>query len=197
VIEDPSQPIYIEGYHTVNNQHPDFQALNLLGRIMSGGRTSRLYRRMVVDDQSALQVGAQNGYPGNKYPGLYINFVIPNQNVDMSDVEQTLREEYQKVIDEGVTQEELDRVRTNTRAGLVRTLTSNSGIARTMASAHVNGGSWKTAFTNIEKLNEVTVEDIQRVAETYIKKTNRTVGMIKNAEQESEDDEMASNQENE
>jgi predicted Zn-dependent peptidase len=66
-----------------------------------------------------------------------------------------------------------------------------------MASAHVNGGSWKTAFTNIEKLNEVTVEDIQRVAETYIKKTNRTVGMIKNAEQESEDDEMASNQENE
>jgi predicted Zn-dependent peptidase len=43
----------------------------------------------------------------------------------------------------------------------------------------------------------VTVEDIQRVAETYIKKTNRTVGMIKNAEQESEDDEMASNQENE
>lgn len=197
VIEDQSQPIYIEGYHTVNNQHPDFQALNLLGRIMSGGRTSRLYRRMVVEDQSALQVGAQNGYPGNKYPGLFINFVIPNQNVDMSEVEETLREEYQKVIDEGVTREELDRVRTNTRAGLVRTLTSNSGIARTLASAHVNGGSWKTAFTNIEELNEVTVEDIQRVAETYIKKNNRTVGMIKNAEQESDDDEMANNQENE
>jgi len=196
VIEEQSQPIYVEGYHTVNNQHPDFQAINLLGSIMSGGRTSRLYRRMVVEDQSVLQIQALNGYPGTKYPGLFINYAIPNQGVDMADIEQTIREEYQKVIDEGVTQEELERVRTNTRAGLVRTLTSNSGIAQTMASAHVNSGSWKTAFTNIDRLNEVTVEDIQRVAETYIKKSNRTVGMIKNVEQES-DDEMANNEEGE
>ena len=196
VIEEQSQPIYLEGYHTVNNQHPDFQAINLLGSIMSGGRTSRLYRRMVVEDQSVLQIQALNGYPGTKYPGLYLNYAIPNQGVDMADIEQTIREEYQKLIDEGVTQEELDRVKTNTRASLVRTLTSNSGIAQTMASAHVNGGSWKTAFTNIDRLNEVTVEDIQRVAETYIKKSNRTVGMIKNVEPES-DDEMVSNEEEE
>ena len=197
VIEEQSQPIYVEGYHSVNNQHPDFQAMTLLGSIMTGGRTSRLYRRMVVEDQTALQVQAVNGLPGAKYPGLYLNYAVPNQGVDMADVEQTIREEYQKVIDEGVTQEELDRVKTNTRAGLVRTLTSNSGIAQTMASAHVNGGSWKTAFTNIDRLNNVTVEDIQRVAETYIKKSNRTVGMIKNVEPESDDDGMASNDENE
>jgi len=196
VIEEQSQPIYVEGYHTVNNQHPDFQAINLLGSIMSGGRTSRLYRRMVVEDQLVLQIQALNGYPGTKYPGLYLNYGIPNQGVDMADIEQTIREEYQKLIDEGVTQEELDRVKTNIRASLVRTLTSNSGIAQTMASAHVNGGSWKTAFTNIDRLNEVTVKDIQRVAETYIKKSNRTVGMIKNVEPES-DDEMVSNEEEE
>jgi Zn-dependent M16 (insulinase) family peptidase len=46
----------------------------------------------------------------------------------------------------------------------------------------------------IEKLNEVTVEDIQRVAETYIKKSNRTVGMIKNVEEDSSDDEMVNNE---
>jgi predicted Zn-dependent peptidase len=196
VIEEQSQPIYIEGYNTVSNQHPDFQALTLLGGIMSNGRTSRLYRRMVIDDQSALQAQAAMGYPATKYPSLFLNYVIPSQDVDLADVEQTLREEYQKVFDEGVTQEELDRVRTNIRAGLVRTLTSNSGIAQTMATAHVNGGSWTTAFTNIDKYNDVTVEDIQRVAQTYIKKSNRTVGMIKNVEQES-DDEMASNEEEE
>lgn len=196
VIEEQSQPIYIEGYHTVDNQHPDFQALNLLGNILSSGRTSRLYKKMVVEDQTALQVGAQNGYPGSKYPGMFINFVIPNRGVDMADVEQTLREEYQKVIDEGVTEEELDRVRTNARASLVRSLTSNSGIARQLASAHVNGGSWKTAFTDLDRLSEVTVDDIQRVAETYIKKSNRTVGMIKNV-QDDGDDEMASNEDEE
>jgi len=189
VIEEQSQPIYLEGYHTVNNQHPDYQPLNLLASILTTGRTSRLYRKMVVEDQTALQVGAQNGYPGSKYQGMFINFVIPNQGVDMEDVEQTLRDEFQKIIDEGVTEEELERVRTNARASLVRRLTSNQGIAQTLAFAHVNGGDWRTAFTDLDRLNDVTINDIQRVAETYIKKSNRTVGMIQNVQ----DDEMVSN----
>jgi len=189
VIEEQSQPIYLEGYHTVNNQHPDYQPLNLLASILTTGRTSRLYRKMVVEGQTALQVGAQNGYPGSKYQGMFITFVIPNQGVDMEDVEQTLRDEFRKIIEEGVTEEELERVRTNARAGLVRRLTSNQGIAQTLAFAHVNGGDWRTAFTDLDRLNDVTVDDIQRVAETYFKKSNRTVGMIKNVQE----DEMVSN----
>lgn len=188
VIEERSQPIYVEGYHVVSNQHPDYQALNLLGNIMTSGRTSRLYRKMVVEDQSVLQVASLNGYPGSKYPGLFITYAVPNQGVDMEDIENTLRSEFQKVIDEGVTQEELDRARTNARANLVRRLTSNQGIAQTLAFAHVNGGSWKTAFTDLERLNDVTVDDIQRVAATYIKKNTRTVGMIINVP-----DDVASN----
>jgi predicted Zn-dependent peptidase len=189
VIEESSQPIYIEGYHTVNNQHPDYQALTLMSSILTSGRTSRLYRRMVVEDQTALQVSSFNGYPGSKYPGLFIMYAIPNQGVDMERIEETLREEFQRIIDEGVTEEELERVRTNARANLVRSLTSNQGIAQTMAFAHVNGGSWKTAFTNLDRLTDVTVDDIQRVAKEYIKKNTRTVGMIKNVQ----DDEVASN----
>ncbi len=184
VIEERSQPIYLEGYHTVSNQHPDYQALNLLSGIMTTGRTSRLYRRMVVEDQTALQVGTNNGFPSSKYPGMFITFVVPNQGVDMSEVEATLREEYQRIIDEGVTEEELNRVRTNSRASLVRRLTSNQGIAQTMAFAHVNGGSWKTAFTDLERLEDVTVDDIQRVAEKYIRKQTRTVGKIENVQDE-------------
>ena len=182
VIEEQSQPIYLEGYHTVSSQHPDYQALNLLSGIMTSGRTSRLYRKMVVEDQTALQVGSKNGFPSSKYPGMFITFVVPNQGVDMDDVEETLRAEFQTIIDEGVSQEELDRVRTNSRASLVRSLTSNSGIAQTMAFAHVNGGDWKTAFTNLERLNDVTVDDIQRVAEKYIRKQTRTVGKIENVQ---------------
>ena len=184
VIEERSQPIYVEGYHAVHNQHPDYQALNLLSNILTSGRTSRLYRRMVVDDQSALQASSLNGYPGSKYPGMFVIYVIPNQGVEMQTVEETLREELQKIVDEGVTEEELNRVRTNARAGLVRTLTSNSGIAQTLASAHINGGDWRTAFTNLDRLSNVTTDDIQRVAEQYLIKSNRTVGMIVNEQSE-------------
>jgi predicted Zn-dependent peptidase len=189
VIEERSQPIYIEGYHTVDNQHPDYEALNLLSSILSSGRTSRLYRRMVVEDETALQASSLNGYPGSKYPGMFLMYVIPNQGVDMETVESTLREEIQKIMDDGVSEEELNRVRTNARAGLVRTLTSNSGIAQTLAFAHVNGGDWRTAFTNLERLTEVTTDDIRRVASEYLRKNNRTVGMIRNVQ----DDDVASN----
>lgn len=183
VIEERSQPIYMEGYHAVDNQHPDYQALSLLSNILSSGRTSRLYRRMVVDDEIALQASSLNGYPGNKYPGMFLIYVIPNQGVEMETVEETLREELQKIADEGVTEEELDRVRTNARAGLVRTLTSNPGIAQTLAMAHVNGGNWRTAFTNLDRLSEVTTDDIQRVANEYLKKNSRTVGLIRNVQE--------------
>lgn len=189
VIEERSQPIYIEGYHAVNNQHPDYQALNLLSNILSSGRTSRLYRRMVVEDQIALQASTLNGYPGSKYPGLFLAFVVPNQDVDMQTVEETLREELRKIKEEGVTEEELNRARTNARANLVRSLTSNQGIAQSLAFAHVNSGSWRALFTNIDRLNDVTPEDIQRVANEYLKKNTRTVGMIVNVQ----DDEVATN----
>jgi predicted Zn-dependent peptidase len=189
VIEERSQPIYIEGYHAVNNQHPDYQALNLLSNILTSGRTSRLYRRMVVDDEIALQVSTLNGFPGSKYPGLFLAYVIPTQDVDMETVESTLREELRKIKDEGVTEEELNRARTNARANLVRSLTSNQGIAQSLAFAHVNSGSWRALFTNIDRLNDVSPEDIQRVAQEYFKKNTRTVGMIVNVQ----DDEVASN----
>jgi predicted Zn-dependent peptidase len=189
VIEERSQPIYIEGYHVVNNQHPDYQALNLLSNILSSGRTSRLYRRMVVEDQIALQASTINGYPGSKYPGLFLAFVVPNQDVDMETVESTLREELQIIKEDGVTEEELNRARTNARANLVRSLTSNQGIAQSFAFAHVNSGNWRALFTNIDRLNEVTPDDIRRVAQEYLKKNTRTVGMIVNVQ----DDEVASN----
>src|SRR5690625_7612845 len=58
VIEEESQPILIAGYHTVDQLHDDFAALTLLASILSDGRTSRLYSRLVQDEQQALAVQA-------------------------------------------------------------------------------------------------------------------------------------------
>src|SRR5690625_6884659 len=63
VIEEESQPILIAGYHTVDQLHDDFAALTLLASILSDGRTSRLYSRLVQDEQQALAVQAVTGFP--------------------------------------------------------------------------------------------------------------------------------------
>ena len=175
-----AQPFYLTGYHTVNKQHVDAEAMNLLSSILSNGRTSRLYKRLVEEDESALAVVAFNGFPGEKYESLFLTFTVPNRGVELSTIEQTINEEIQKVKDGAITQSELDRARTKARADLVRSLDNNSGLALSLAKNEAQMGDWRTLFTRLEKLENVTLEDLQRVAKTYLKKDNRTVGILKN-----------------
>lgn len=184
VIEESSQPWFMMGFHGVEENHPDAKALDLLGSILAQGRTSRLYRRMIVEEQSALNAGAFSGFPGSKYQSLFLAYVLPNQGVDMENVESTMLEEIEKVKEGDVRQSELDRVRTNARANLIRGLDSNSGLALSLAEAQGKHDDWRTIFTDLDELNEVTLEDIKRVAETYLVKRSRTVGMIQTEEEE-------------
>lgn len=190
-IQGQSQPFFIMGYHTVAQDHPDSKALQLLGSILSGGRTSILYKRMVEEEQTALQVSAFNGYPGQKYETLFATLAIPNQNVGVDTMETSILEEIETIKNEGVSQEALDRARTNARANLIRSLDSNSGLASSLASAENLRGDWRKVFTDIEELNSVTIDDIQRVANTYLTKDNRTVGAIVTEDDNSSSGEVA------
>ena len=178
MIKGQSQPFLLMGYHTVAQDHPDSKALQLLGSVLSGGRTSRLYKKMVEGEKQALAVQALNGYPGQKYETMFLTFAVPNQGVSVDTLEATILNEIEKIKNGDLKQAELDRVRTNARANLIRSLDSNAGLAQTFASAESQQGDWKKVFTNLEKLKEVTLDDIQRVAQKYLTKDNRTVGTI-------------------
>jgi predicted Zn-dependent peptidase len=181
VMEDNSQPFMLMGYPTVASHHPDFQALNLLGNIISSGRTSRLYKRLVEKDQLALEVLALNGFPGTKYQTMFLSLFVPNQGADLATIESVFEEELNAVKQGAITQEELDRSRSNIRAGLIRSLADNSSLALSLATAHAQKGDWRTVFTDVEALNAVTVADLTRVANTYLVPQKRTVGSIVNA----------------
>jgi predicted Zn-dependent peptidase len=193
IIEDDSQPFFIAGYHTVHQMHEDWPALQLLGSIISEGRTSRLYRRMVQDEQLALSVQAFNGFPGTKYPSLFVTFAVPNQGIGLDIIEATIDEEIQKTKDGDITQEELDRAVTNARADLVRSMNNNMGLALQLAETHGQQGDWRRVFTYLDDLQNVTLDDLQRVANQYLVQKNRTVGKIVNRDAE----EIAASSDNE
>ncbi|MBO6585715.1 MAG: insulinase family protein [Gracilimonas sp.] len=180
-IEQQSQPFLLLGYHTVNDQHPDHNALNLLSNILVGGRTSKLYKRLVEKEQVALGFQNLNGVPGTKYESMFALLAVPNRGYDTDTLETAIYEELEKIKNGEITQEELDRVRTNARAGLIRGLDSNSGLAVRLGQAQSLQGDWRKVFTNLEDLEAVTIEDIQRVAKKYLVKENLTVGSIVNA----------------
>lgn len=180
VIEDNSQPYFLAGYHTVGQMHDDWAALQLLGSIIAEGRTSRLYRRMVQDEELALAIQAFNGYPGTKYPSMFITFAVPNQGVSLDVIESVIDEEILKIKEGDIRQDELTRAVTNARATLVRSLDSNLGLALSLAENHAQQGDWRRLFTYMEDLQAVTLDDLQRVANQYLIPMRRTVGMIVN-----------------
>lgn len=179
-IKGQSQPFLLMGYHTVPEGHPDFQSLQLLSSILSGGRTSILYKKMVEEQETALQVASFNGFPGTKQTPLFITLAVPNRNVSVDTLKSTILDEIENIKNDGVSQEQLDRARTNARANLIRSLDSNIGIARMLAQTEAQRGNWRKVFTDIQKLQNITVDDIQRVAKEYLTKDNLTVGSIVN-----------------
>lgn len=181
VIEGSSQPIMLIGYHGVSDTHPDFEALGLLGTIISSGRTSVLYKKLVEEEQLALQVGAFNGFPGTKYQSMFLNLAVPNSGVSLDTLEQRIYDEIEIVKGGSITQEELDRARTNLRAGIIRGLANNTGLALNFASTHATKGNWRDVFLQLERYEAVTLDDLQRAANQYLIKQKRTVGSVINA----------------
>jgi predicted Zn-dependent peptidase len=173
-----SQPWYLEGYHRPELNHPDSVVYDLIGDLLSGGRTARLYKSLVEQQQVALTAQGFGGFPGNKFPNLMLFYALTAPGRSVDEVETALRAEIERLKTEPVSQTELDRVKTQARAGLLRSLDSNSGMAQLLLEYEVKTGSWRNLFAELNRLAGVTAADIQRVAQATFTPQNRTIGRI-------------------
>ncbi|MFQ5662463.1 MAG: M16 family metallopeptidase [Terriglobia bacterium] len=173
-----SQPILVLGYHKPSIRHPDTAVFNAVQDILAGGRTSRLYRSLVQEKKLAVVAGGFPGFPGQKFPNLFIFFSVAAAGHSNQENQEAMLAEIERLQSELVTEEELNRVKQRARARLVQQLSSNSGLAGQLAFYQVVTGDWRTLFRRLEAIDQVTREDIQRVAQTYFIKRNRTVGYL-------------------
>ena len=77
IIREATQPFYIEGYHRPDYRDPDDSVYDAITDIFSNGRTARLYRSLVRDQQIAAEAEGFSGFPGDKYPGLFAFYAVP------------------------------------------------------------------------------------------------------------------------
>ena len=118
------------------------------------------------------------GLPGNKYPGLFLFYAVPAKGHTNQECEEALNVEIERLKTELVSPEELQKAKTRSRAGLIRQLDSNSGLAEQLTFYEVVTGDWRNLFRQLDEIDQVTAEDIQRVAKEYFTTKNRTVGVI-------------------
>jgi predicted Zn-dependent peptidase len=178
MLQLPSQPWYLEGYHRPGIKHPDNVVYEIIGRLLSDGRTSRLYKSLVEEKQLAISAQGFSGFPGDKYPNLMLLYALTAPNHTVDEVAVALRGEIERLKTEPVSPQELDRVKTQARADVLRSLDSNTGMARSLVEYDVKTGDWRNLFKDLEAIAAVTPADIQRVARVTFQPENRTIGRL-------------------
>jgi predicted Zn-dependent peptidase len=178
VIHDPSQPVYIEGYHRPNYRDPDDAVYDAISDIMSNGRVSRLYRSLVRDQQIAAGAEGGSGFPGDKYPGLFYFIAAPLPGHTPEQMRDAIHKEIEKLKTADVTDAELAMYKTRARADLLRGLADNQGLANDLAQYQTRYGDWRELFLQLDNVDKVTKTDIRRVANKVFISSNRTEAWI-------------------
>ncbi|NJO40681.1 MAG: insulinase family protein [Cyanobacteria bacterium CRU_2_1] len=177
VLELPSEPWYLEGYQRPAITAPDNAVYQMIASLLVGGRTSRLYKSM-IEQQLALNVDVSNSFPGDRYSNLMLLYALTAPNHTIEEVATALDTEIQRLKTEPVSAEELDRVKTQTRASLLQALASNQGMASLLPEYEAKTGSWRNLFEELKEIDAVTAEDVQRVAQELFQPQNLTIGKL-------------------
>jgi predicted Zn-dependent peptidase len=179
-----AQRLVLLGYHKPDINDPDNAVYDALGSVLSEGRSSRLNRSLVQDKKLAVNAFGQPGFPGQKYPNLFLfgAFVAPGKTND--EVEKAMLTQIDRLKTELVTADELEGIKNRARAGLIHNFNENSQMAQDLAQWQVLTGDWRNLFRYLDKLNAVTAQDIQRVAKKTFTEGNRSVGVIEPLEQQ-------------
>lgn len=179
-------PLVRVGFHSARQGTKDFYALDAMTMVLSQGRSARTTQHII---NKGLAVNAWAHNPDNRYGGMVILGGSPNEPdtlqglsekemreaylKDCRSLEEILLAEVDKLKTTPVSPSELKRIKKLNQRDFLDRIRSNEELAGTLATLEVQVG-WRYLSTYLDKISEVTAEDIRRVATKYIRPDNKT-----------------------
>jgi predicted Zn-dependent peptidase len=173
VYDNIQLPAVIQAYHMPAQGTTDYYALGMLTTVLSGGQSSRLNKRLV--DKEKVAVVTQSIPLELEDPSVFITFAITNFGKTAKEAEVMIDEEVQKLQSELISDEELITIRNQREKGFIEKTRTVQGKAMELANYHLFFGDPGLINGEINKFMAVTKEDIRRVAQKYLARSNRTV----------------------
>ncbi len=167
-------PRMIAGFHTVRAGTREDTVLDVVQTILSAGKASRLYERLVRRDRVATEVSAWND--ARRDPGLFLFTLEAQEGVEPARAEAVLWDEVGRLATDGPSADELARAKSMLRANLVFRSGTTSGQGELVGSLHVLAGDWRLVSTLLPGIESVTAGDIRDVVRRFLRRGNRTVG---------------------
>jgi zinc protease len=169
-------PYLVMAYHVPNWENPDAFALELLSCLLSQGRSSRLYQKLVYKDRLALEAGADYNLD-TADPSLFVLSGQPLPRKTVNQIERALDSEIRKLQTDLVDPKELEKAKNQLTSSFY--LSMDSLFYRGMVLGKLaTVANWTLVKDYIPKIQQVTAEDIRRVARQYFVQENRTIGVL-------------------
>ncbi len=181
--QDARLPSLVAGYHAPNMKDPDSYALDMLEVILAGGKSARLYRHLVYEKQLALGAGAYYARV-SAAPDLFTLYATPLPGKSVEELEQALFDEIERIKTELVSARDLQKAKNQIEASFIFSQDSIFSLARQLASYEIVAG-WRYWEAYLPGIRAVTREDVRRVAQKYLTREKRTVGVLIPGDQQS------------
>jgi zinc protease len=166
-------PVLYSAYHVPPGSHPDYAAVEMLGLIMGEAPAGRLHKRLTEKGLAATTFAFSAGLadPGFALFGAQLG---PAQEVDAARRE--LLATLESVASEPITAEELERAKTKWLKGWELAFTNPETVGISLSES-VAQGDWRLFFLTRDRVRDVTLEQVQRVAVQRLLESNRTLGV--------------------
>ncbi|MFT5996000.1 MAG: zinc protease, partial [Glaciecola sp.] len=161
-------------YHIPAGSHPDFAAIEVLTQVLGDTPSGRLHKS-IVEEKMASRVFGFN-YQWHD-PGLAMFFAVVDKDADLSITTNTLLATVENLASMAITQDEVDRVKRSMLKNIELSFTSSQRIALQL-SEWIGMGDWRLYFLHRDRIEDVNLEDVQRVANSYLVRNNRTLAQF-------------------
>jgi predicted Zn-dependent peptidase len=177
-----SNPYLLMGWHKPTYPSRDDYICDVIAGVLSDGKSSRLYRSLVLDRKIAAAVDAWNGFPAARYDNLFMIAAAPTNPHTPAECEAAVYEELHRLKND-ITPAEIARVVNRSESSIVFDLDSNRGMAHAIGYYQAVFGDWKYMARYIDEIRSITPADVKTVIERYFTEDNRTVGVLLNIEE--------------
>src|SRR5215203_3939011 len=161
-------------YHVPAAAHPDAAGVALVEEVLGATPSGRLHKAL-VETKKASSIGTE--FLSLHDPGYLLLQAEVRQDSPLADAEATMLATIDGTLKQPIAKEEVERARATILKNIELSLNSSERVGLEL-SEWIGAGDWRLFFLNRDRVRAATADDVQRIAATYLKPSNRTVGVF-------------------